>query len=72
MVDCARDGATVSQNCETTTEPVRRVSCLAKDRDMLKHTQSLNSGVIGIDVTFTQRFLTNRAKIHAGRRLLSS
>ena len=37
MVDCVRDGAMVSQNRETATDPVRRVSFLAKERDMRKH-----------------------------------
>ena len=37
MVDCARDGATVSKNRETVTEPVRRVPGLAKKRDMRKY-----------------------------------
>ena len=64
-----QDGATVSQNRETATEPVRRVSGLAIEINMRKHTQSLKSGVIGSDVTSAQRFLTYRAKNHAGRRL---
>ena len=42
MVDCARDEATVSHNRETATEPVRRVSGLANERDMRKHELSLN------------------------------
>ena len=37
MVECARDGATVSQNHKTATEPVRRVSSMTKERDMGKH-----------------------------------
>ena len=68
MVDRARDEATVSQNRKTATEPVRRVSGLVKERNMRKHTQSFNSGVIGSVVTSAQRLLTNRAKNHAGRK----
>ena len=56
MVACARDGATVSHNRETATEPVRvrRVSGLANERDIRKHELSLNSGVIGSDVISAQ------------------